>query len=171
MITHIFIVGGGVGSAPLALLAEENRRIRVTSLIGAKNSSELIFLERFRDVGSTHVITEDGSSGEKGLVTDLIKNYEILDSSHEVYRQAALCGPEKMLSASAKALEQHLGSGNIHISLERYMKCAEGLCGTCEIGGWRVCVDGPVFSYDVLKSVKDFGNFKRDRAGKRDYNL
>jgi dihydroorotate dehydrogenase electron transfer subunit len=52
-------------------------------------------------------------------------------------------------------------------SLERYMKCGMGLCGQCCVDdlGWRVCVEGPVFWSDELRSISEFGNYRRDAAG------
>jgi dihydroorotate dehydrogenase electron transfer subunit len=53
-------------------------------------------------------------------------------------------------------------------SLERLMRCAIGLCGSCVIGKYRVCTDGPVFTSKQLRHVKnEFGLSKRDRCGKR----
>jgi len=163
--SNVYIVGGGIGTAPLAFLAEK-LEVEVVSFLGAKSYDEIIFEGRFRRVGETHVITEDGSRGDKGVVTDLIRKYQVRENS-----KAAVCGPEKMLSNTSKILESYLKPGNIYISLERYMKCGRGLCGSCECGGYRVCVDGPVFSYEQLKIVEDFGNFRRDRAGKKCYEI
>jgi dihydroorotate dehydrogenase electron transfer subunit len=52
-------------------------------------------------------------------------------------------------------------------SLERYMKCGIGLCGQCCVDdiGWRVCVEGPVFSIDDIRLISEFGNYKRDASG------
>jgi dihydroorotate dehydrogenase electron transfer subunit len=164
--SHVYIVGGGIGIAPLALLAEKLEDVELFSFLGAKTSDEIIFEERFRKVSKTYITTEDGSKGEKGIVTDLVRKCKILENS-----KAAICGPEKMLLNSSQILEPYLKPHNIYISLERYMKCGRGLCGSCECGGYRVCVDGPVFSYDQLKPIKDFGNFRKDRAGRKNYEL
>ena len=52
-------------------------------------------------------------------------------------------------------------------SIERMMKCGIGICGSCSIDdtGDRVCVEGPVFSFDYLAKLKEFGNYKRDGSG------
>jgi dihydroorotate dehydrogenase electron transfer subunit len=53
-------------------------------------------------------------------------------------------------------------------SLERLMKCAIGICGSCVIGKYRVCRDGPVFGSEQLRGMKnEFGKFKRDFSGKK----
>ena len=55
-------------------------------------------------------------------------------------------------------------------SLERYMKCAVGICGQCCVGnGLRVCLEGPVFDSKELKKIKDFGKYKRNRSGNIEY--
>ena len=52
-------------------------------------------------------------------------------------------------------------------SLERYIKCAHGLCGSCSIGPYRVCIDGPVFDSERLREVRDaFGSWKMDPTGR-----
>jgi len=55
----------------------------------------------------------------------------------------------------------------IQASLERYVKCAVGLCGNCTIGPYRVCKDGPVFDADMLSEVRDeFGVSQMDASGR-----
>ena len=52
-------------------------------------------------------------------------------------------------------------------SLERYVKCAVGLCGNCVIGPYRVCKDGPVFNTEMLVEVREeFGISRMDASGK-----
>lgn len=164
--SRVYIIGGGTGIAPLALVAEQIEGSDIISFLGAKNASEIILEDRFRKVGKTYIATEDGSKGHRGIVTDLIKEYGISENS-----KAVACGPEKMLLNSAQILELYLNLNNIYLSLERYMKCGRGACGSCECGGYRVCVDGPVFSYEQMRTIKDFGAFKKDRAGRKDYEL
>ena len=56
---------------------------------------------------------------------------------------------------------------NSEFSMERYMKCALGICGQCCVDktGWRICVEGPVFNMDDLKLITEFGNYHRDASG------
>ena len=53
------------------------------------------------------------------------------------------------------------------LSLERYMKCGLGICGSCMIGDKMVCKDGPVFSGEDAINFKEFGKMKRDASGKQ----
>ena len=54
----------------------------------------------------------------------------------------------------------------IQCSLERYMKCGLGICGSCQCGKFTVCKDGPVFDGQTLLEIEDFGKWKRDASGK-----
>jgi dihydroorotate dehydrogenase electron transfer subunit len=55
----------------------------------------------------------------------------------------------------------------VQASLERVMKCGIGICGSCCIGRYRVCKDGPVFDSSKLEEVKnEFGSFRRDHSGR-----
>jgi len=74
------------------------------------------------------------------------------------------CGPEEMMYKMFLQAERH--KAPIQASLERLMRCAIGLCGSCVIGRYRVCKDGPVFSSSRLREVKEeFGRFKRGSTG------
>jgi dihydroorotate dehydrogenase electron transfer subunit len=76
------------------------------------------------------------------------------------------CGPEKMILKVFKLAEKH-GIG-FEASLERLMRCAIGLCGSCVIGKYRVCRDGPVFTAEQLRDVRqEFGSVKRDFDGRK----
>ncbi len=167
--SEVYLVGGGTGTAPLSFLAERLENSNITSFIGAKSFDQILFEERFRKHGKAIIIaTEDGSKGEKGLVTDALKNYENVLSTFSKNRKAVVCGPEKMEYFSAQILGEHLNHDDIFISIERYMKCAIGLCGVCAFGPYRDCADGPIFTYTQAKAVPDFGKFRKDRAGVRD---
>lgn len=149
----ICLVGGGCGAAPLAFLAEEaaKKGIKVTTLIGAKTKNDLLFLKRFEKVANVEAASDDGSYGFKGFVTELLKQRLEKEKFDCVYT----CGPELMMKkvfeiCSAKKIK-------LQASLERFMKCGCGLCGSCLINGQRVCADGPVFELEKLKEFEKFG--------------
>jgi dihydroorotate dehydrogenase electron transfer subunit len=137
---------------------------RVTFVLGAKTQDELLFideLERFPTRKLRLVVsTEDGSCGITGLCTQLVE--ELLGKGFDsVYA----CGPEKMI-LEVFGLTEERGIP-LQASLERLMRCAIGLCGSCLIGKYRVCRDGPVFNSRQLREVKgEFGFSKRDRSGR-----
>lgn len=160
---HILFVGGGTGVAVLVPAIEQaiKNKIKSTAIIGIKNKSELFFEERLKKSGAKVLVTtDDGSAGFKSFASDLAK--EILKKDD--FDAILTCGPEIMM----KTLLNYCKNISFQASLERYMKCAIGLCGQCCIGkGLRVCIDGPVFDGKTLKNVEDFGEYRRDSAGRK----
>jgi len=154
---HILLIAGGVGAAPLAPLAEKasSEGIKVTTLLGAKTKKELVFRQRFEKAGAVLVATDDGSEGIHGYVTQLIDN-------NESYSQTYCCGPEIMM----KKILDKVSPSKSQFSLHRYIKCGLGICGACCVDGLRVCMDGPVFSGDILKK-SEFGIYRRNECGER----
>ena len=58
------------------------------------------------------------------------------------------CGPEIMMRLSvAEAIADRIAASDVHVSLERNMQCAVGLCGHCQLGPDFLCKDGPVLPY------------------------
>jgi len=106
--------------------------------------------------------TEDGSYGLKGIVTDQAEKKLAKERFDMIYA----CGPEQMMHRMFILAE--LYGAPLQASLERIMRCAIGLCGSCVIGGFRVCKDGPVLTSEQLRTVKDeFGKFKLDLKGRK----
>lgn len=162
---RILIVSGGCGCAPTALLAEQAHRESrdVTYLIGARSDVAILFEERMRSQGiATRVATDDGSAGHHGFATDLLEQELDQHALSHVFG----CGPEAML----KRVFDICRARQVHcqLSLERYMKCAIGVCGSCALDGtgWLVCRDGPVFRVDQLAQVREFGRYRRDAASR-----
>ena len=166
----IMIVGGGTGLASLMPLTEKlaKGKREITFLMGAKTKSSILFYTRIRKLltrvkGQLVVTTEDGTFGQKGMVTtraeELLKQGEQFDMIYA-------CGPEKMMQ------KMFLLTERFHVpfeaSLERFMRCAIGICGTCVIGRYRVCKDGPVFSSRQLREAKnEFGHWRRGFDGRK----
>ncbi|MBN1861330.1 MAG: dihydroorotate dehydrogenase electron transfer subunit [Candidatus Thermoplasmatota archaeon] len=160
---HLLFVGGGTGIAMLAPAVEQARvkKLKTTVILGAKTKTQLFFEDRFRRVGaSVYSTTDDGSAGYTGLASDLVKELLKKERIDAIYT----CGPELMM----KAILSYCKTIPLQASLERYMKCAIGICGQCCVGkGLRVCVDGPIFDGKTLKTIKDFGVYHRDAAGRK----
>lgn len=138
----ILLVGGGMGLAPL-LCAAENFSADV--LMGGRTKGEVTFWqEEFRPhAEEIFVMTDDGSYGKKGFVTDLVE--EILSAKN--YSAVLTCGPEVMMRGVARlAAEKNLPC---EVSFEKRMACGLGACLSCSIdtvdGRKKVCKDGPVF--------------------------
>jgi dihydroorotate dehydrogenase electron transfer subunit len=160
---RVLLVGGGNGVAPLVPLAQAlvDGGCRVYTTVGARLAEELLFIEELATItgSSTHIATDDGSAGHHGFVTTLA------DRLMEELRPEMVftCGPEIMMSKVAASCWDR--SIPFQASLERYMKCGEGVCDACSVGSYLVCRDGPVFAGDTLRGIPDFGSFKRGPSG------
>ena len=162
---RLLLVGGGTGLVPMMrLLKFVKPTDDVTLLIGAKTKDE-VFFEDFASKllkNNTHKIivsTDDGTYGEKGFVTDVVK--KLIDQTH--FDGVYTCGPEIMMYKTVQIA--HSKGLFVQASLERMMKCGVGICGSCCMGEDLVCRDGTVFDGDHLLSNKEFGHFYRNKAG------
>ena len=135
------VIGGGVGLAPLKPLM----KYAGMTIAGARTHDEIPFLDYMKSIGA-HISTDDGSYGYSGTTVDLFLEKIGGKKPGKVYA----CGPEPMLKALFSHTER-LGIP-VEFSLERYMKCGVGLCGSCAVGGgYLVCWDGPVFTTEMLR--------------------
>lgn len=165
----IMMVGGGTGLAPLMPLTEKIVKLatKLTFLLGAKTKDELLFLDRIKQTlpkANAEIVatTEDGSYGLRGVVTDQAEK----KLAKEKFDIICACGPEQMMHKMFLLAEQYRTP--LQASLERIMRCAMGLCGSCVIGKLRVCKDGPVLTSEQLGTVKEeFGKFKLDFQGRK----
>ena len=86
-------------------------------------------------------------------------------SSLKGSRSAGSVVPELMMAAVFRAADER--GIPVQASLERYIKCAVGLCGSCAIGPYRICKDGPVLDSVQLRDVRDeFGRTRMDPSGR-----
>jgi len=166
-IGRLLMVGGGTGIAPLLFLAKKLslKAKKIIFVAGAKTREELLFIEALREICSEENVvatTEDGSYGIKCLATTPLESLLVKESFDMIYT----CGPERMMRKVFDLAEKH--GILFEASLERLMRCAIGLCGSCILGKYRVCKDGPVFTAKQLREVKnEFGISKRDFDGKK----
>lgn len=139
------LVGGGVGIAPLLLLAKQLKN-RPTVILGGRAKIDIVRLEEFAKYADVKITTEDGSLGQKGFVTAELQN---IPAGTQVYA----CGPEPMLKVLHKlAAEKKL---DLQLSLEATMACGVGVCLGCvtetkKAGHVCVCAVGPVFKAEDL---------------------
>jgi len=147
------LIGGGVGAAPLYLLASElaERGISFDVVLGAATADQLVCESSFKDKlrpSRLHLCTDDGSRGFEGFTTQ--RASELLEK--HAYHYIAACGPEPMQKAVAELAAQ--AGVACELSLERRMACGVGACLSCVVdtvdGKKRVCVDGPVFSSEEV---------------------
>ena len=162
------VVGGGIGMASLMPLIERlvENDVETTVLFGVKSRSNLLFMERLGELSAQGrirllVTTEDGTYGAEGLVTEAAE--KVLSSGR--FDVVYSCGPEAMMY-KIFGLAEKLGIP-VQLSLERIIRCAIGICGSCVVGPYRVCRDGPIFTSDRLRVIRDFGRFRRDFNGRK----
>jgi dihydroorotate dehydrogenase electron transfer subunit len=132
---------------------------------GAKTAKELLFVQEISGICQEKNIittTDDGTAGLQCLVTQPLAS--LLDK--ERFDMIYVCGPEIMVKKIFELTEAR--KLPIEASLERLMRCGIGLCGSCVIGKYRVCRDGPVFTAAQLRETKDeLGIFKIGFDGSR----
>ena len=142
------LVAGGYGMAALYLLAQRSPQ-KGLAFVGGRRRVDILCEDEFRALGwDVRATTEDGSHGEKGLVTQPLVT--------ELRRKAAgrklfACGPTPMLKAVAGIAEKF--NLPAELSMDEHMCCGVGVCLTCVIpvktgDGWeyqRTCTEGPVF--------------------------
>ncbi len=161
---NILAIGGGVGMAPINAIASDliKKDNNVDVVAAAQTKDELLYTESLQQLGvNVHHCTDDGSFGFKGFATDC--TVSLLEDS--TYDYAFVCGPEIMMKGIFDILED--AEVSAQYSLERYMKCALGVCGQCCVDGegWRICVEGPVFENDKIYQITEFGKYRRDASG------
>jgi len=164
----ILIIGGGTGLVPLLRLASyiSKKKIKSTIVMGARTKEEVFFEKLTRKIidetGSLLVVcTDDGSYGIKGSTVSVMSKLVRDDTFDCVYT----CGPELMMKGVVELSNQN--SLPVQASLERYMKCGIGICGSCCLDSSLVCQDGTVFNEKQLSTMLDFGISYRDKDGQK----
>jgi ferredoxin/flavodoxin---NADP+ reductase len=178
----VVIVGGGVGTALAypTTVALKRAGNRIVTILGGRNRELVILENEMRQVSDElYITTDDGSYGEKGLVTDRLR--ELISKGVRIEEVLAV-GPVPMMKAVAELTRE----SRIHtvVSLNPIMIDGTGMCGGCRvlIGGKSrfACVDGPEFDardvdFDVLmqrnrmyrdaeqKSLEEFERAMREK--------
>lgn len=146
------LVGGGVGAAPLFMLAEQLRSVGVDTdvVLGAQTEDALACRVRYEDIlaAPPRCATDDGSFGRAGFCTSLVTEaFADAKTAGISYGYVAACGPEPLM----KAVSGMAAAAGVpcEVSLERRMACGVGACLSCIVdtvdGKKRACVDGPIF--------------------------
>ncbi len=139
---NVSLVGGGSGIAPL-IFYYKTYPDRVKRIYFGFKTKPNFDLNKLIPREKLVLVTEDGSTEFKGLVTQFIEN---IDDIH------LACGPTPMM----KALNKFISSDRLYFSLESYMGCGVGICMGCAVkkangnGYYRVCTEGPVFRADNI---------------------
>ncbi len=144
---NLLLAGGGIGIAPLIYLAEKavSDGFSVKLVIGAKTKSGL-FSEVLQGAEIIQ-ITEDGSAGEKGIITDMLP--PLVEWADQIFT----CGPVPMYNSMAGRSDEFKGK-SVQILMEQVMACGVGACRGCAVttheGIKMVCCDGPVFELQQI---------------------
>lgn len=170
---HVVCVGGGIGVAPMHPIAQAMKAAgnRVTIIMGARNKDLLIMEDEMRKIADELIIvTDDGSAGRKGLVTEPLKEVCAKGDVNE----AIVIGPPIMMKFCALTTKEF--NVKTVASLNSIMIDGTGMCGGCRItvGGETkfVCVDGPEFDahlVDFDQLMSRLNSFKPEEGDARDH--
>lgn len=143
----VAVIGGGVGCAIAYPIAKKlhNQGCEVHSVVGFRNKDLLILEDEFKAVSDKYIaMTDDGSYGDKSLVTDALKK---LIESGEQYDEVIAIGPLVMMKFVCKLTKEY--DVKTMVSMNPIMIDGTGMCGGCRltVGGETkfACVDGPDF--------------------------
>ncbi|MCM8788078.1 MAG: sulfide/dihydroorotate dehydrogenase-like FAD/NAD-binding protein, partial [Candidatus Omnitrophica bacterium] len=151
----VIIVGGGVGIAEIypVIKALKNEDNYIISILGARTKDLLILEKEIKNLSDEfYVATDDGSYGQKGYVTDILKDLLNKNFSTTEYQLIYAVGPIPMMKNIATLTKPY----NIKtiVSLNALMVDATGMCGCCRVtvGGETKfsCVDGPEFDAHLI---------------------
>lgn len=159
----VLVIAGGIGLAPLRpaiyrILQRRDEYARLILLYGARNPRALLYRRELRSwshAPNSQVLTTVDYGGVNwrgrvGAVTTLFR-YLRLQPDRTV---VLICGPEIMMRyVITEVTDRGVAAGDIYLSMERNMKCAVGFCGHCQYGPHFICKDGPIFSYQRLRSL------------------
>lgn len=146
-IKSVAVIGGGVGCAIAYPLAKKLHELgaRVDVVTGFRNKDIVILDDEFKKVSSKYIVaTDDGSNGNKGFVTDVLK--KLIDEGAE-YDAVIAIGPLVMMKAVSNLTKKY--NVKTIVSMNSIMIDGTGMCGGCRltVGGETkfACVDGPEF--------------------------
>ncbi len=161
----VLFVAGGLGLAPARgaiqyVLDNRSDYGKVTILYGAREPKELLFhrdlkeWEERPDVDFLVTVDrgDDSWTGNTGVITTLFEKVSIAPQT----TYAVIVGPPIMFKFTVlETLSMGLPEHRILCSLERHMKCGLGKCGHCQVGNLYVCQDGPIFTYEQVRRLRE----------------
>jgi ferredoxin--NADP+ reductase len=161
----VVCVGGGIGNAPLLPIATALKKAgnKIISILGARTQGLLILEDEFKAISDEiFIMTDDGSYGRKGLVTEPLKEVCSRDPKPDC---AIAIGPAIMMKFCCETTKEF--NVPTQVSLNTIMVDGTGMCGGCrvEVGGETkfVCVDGPEFDghqVNFEQMMKRMGAYK-----------
>ena len=163
--SDLLFIAGGIGIVPLRSVINytiDNRREfgKVTILLGCSSPKNMLFSDDFnrwsKQTDLNFECTVDRGDpdwkGNIGLITSLIPGIDLVPER----TFALVVGPAVMYKyVITELLKKEILERQILVSLERHMKCGLGKCGHCQINHFYCCKDGPIFSYDQIKHIRE----------------
>jgi dihydroorotate dehydrogenase electron transfer subunit len=171
---NALIIGGGTGLVPLVRLFSDllNNHVNTTLIMGSRTRNEVLYEHKAQKAltdnnrnGNIAFSTDDGTYGFEGSTVELAESILLSKKFEMLYT----CGPELMMKGVQKLGERF--SIPVEASLERYMKCAIGICGSCCINDRLVCQDGTIFDSNQLRHLTEFGVSYRDKSGRLSFYI
>lgn len=153
-----FLVAGGIGVVPLVFLAQAMTARGIgaeqcETFVGGRISTDIVGADRLNELNvAVHLVTEDGSTGDTGLVTTSVEKAIAHRRPDMIYA----CGPWPMLAAVAEIAAKH--DIPCQVSIETMMGCGMGACLSCVVHSRdpsipyrHACTDGPVMNTRLIQ--------------------
>ncbi|MCX7994568.1 MAG: FAD/NAD(P)-binding protein [candidate division WOR-3 bacterium] len=161
----VFIVGGGVGFAPLrslflALIENIKEYKKIYIRYGARTPKDIVYKylipgwQKIKnvDILLTVDVGDEEWKGRVGVVTTILDEIPVDVKT----TPAIVCGPPLMMKFTTQRLvEAGFKDSNIYLSMEKNMSCGIGKCNHCRVGKFYVCKDGPVLTWKDVKDIED----------------
>ncbi len=162
---EVYIVGGGVGLAPLralflALVHEIDKYKRIYLRYGARTPDDIVYKTQLKeweklpkvDIDLSVDVRDERWMRKVGVVTCLMDEVPC-DTKTAV---AVVCGPPIMMKfVTMRLVEAGFAGNNIYLSMEKNMSCGVGQCRHCRVGPYLACKDGPVLTWEQVKDIED----------------
>jgi NAD(P)H-flavin reductase len=162
---EIFIVGGGVGFAPLrslflALVHSIKDYKKVYIRYGARTPQDLVYrnlVPEWRKIDGVDILLtvdvgDESWKGSVGVVTVILDDIPVDMKT----APAVVCGPPLMMKfVTQRLVEAGFEHKNIYLSMEKNMSCGIGKCNHCRVGKFYVCKDGPVLTWADVKDIEE----------------
>jgi sulfite reductase subunit B len=162
---EIFIVGGGVGFAPLrslflALVHNIKDYKKIYIRYGSRTPKDIVYknlIPKWQNINKVDILLtvdvgDESWKGRVGVVTVILDEIPVDVNS----APTIVCGPPLMMKfATQRLVEAGFKQNNIYLSMEKNMSCGVGKCNHCRVGKFYVCKDGPVLTWENVKDIEE----------------
>ncbi len=162
---EVFIVGGGVGFAPLrslflALLHNIKDYKKIYIRYGARTPNDIVYkklIPQWQELDKVDILLtvdqgDDSWKGRVGVVTVILDEIPVDVKT----APTIVCGPPLMMKfVTQRLVEAGFKDENIYLSMEKNMSCGIGKCNHCRVGRFYVCKDGPVLTWKEIKDIEE----------------